>query len=187
MLHHITSGDSQLSLRIVDWFVTHYARAHNVMYWVDDATKKMYASFPENGGQHLRKFHLYLEYRAQLQSYTKMFFDPFRRHERITFVLEADPMVAIESTVGQLNFFRWAMQNSVIDYITQHVHDIEDHMASHQKKGGVAAKKAATAGAGSGSGLGSSPAESASKKQNRVVATNPSTPVTHTHCYVRFD
>lgn len=167
MLHNIVSGASPLSLRIIDWFVTHYARAKNIIYWIDDTTSTIYENFPEANGQHLRKFHLNMEYRAQLQSYTKMYFDPFRRYERITFVLESSPMVSIESTVGQLNFFRWALQNHVLDYIATHLHEIEDNMATFQKS----MKERVTT----------------SKTRQRVVLAKPINTVTHTQCFIRFD
>lgn len=128
----IISGNSGLSLRILDWFVTHYARMNNVVYYTDG--KQYMSEYPKDGGgAHVKKFNLYLEYRKQLQSYTKMFFDPFRRHERITFVVEQDPPCFIETTVGQLNFFRWATENHVISYVMDNLNDIESHMASHQK------------------------------------------------------
>ena len=122
---------SRLSLRILDWFVTHYARVNKVVYYLDG--DHMEPVYPENSGASVRKFNLYLEYRKQLQSYTKMYFDPFRRHERITFVISQEPLRVIETTVGQLNFFRWATENHVIDFVLSNIADIEQHMATHQK------------------------------------------------------
>jgi hypothetical protein len=134
VLYDIVEGLSPLSLRIIDWFVTHYARSHHVLYWIDEASDQLVETYPEKGGgTHLKKYHLYLEYRAQLKSYTKMFFDPFRRHERITFVLETTPLKVLETTVGQLNFFRWALQHHVLEYIMNHLAEIEEHMAKFQK------------------------------------------------------
>jgi hypothetical protein len=133
LFYEIVEGLSPLSLRVIDWFVTHHARTHQILYWIDDATQQMYETYPEEGGNNLRKFSLYLDYRAQLKSYTKMYMDSFRRHERITFVLETDPFVAVETTVGQLNFFRWALQNHVVDYVMRHLAEIEHNMATHQK------------------------------------------------------
>ena len=134
-LKEIIEGQSLLSLRIIDWFVTHYARTYQIIYWIDNDKNIYYEKYPENvDNKHLRKFHLYMEYRAQLQSYTKLFFDPFRRHERITFILESDPLISIETTVGQLNFFRWAFQNHIFTYILDHLQNIEDMMASYQKQ-----------------------------------------------------
>jgi hypothetical protein len=167
-LRHIVEGSSPLSLRVIDWFVTHHARANNIVYWIDDSTpnKEIVEKFPTHGGQNLRKFNLYLEYRAQLQSYTKMYFDPFRRYERLTFVLETtDPIQTIETTVGQLNFFRWALQNKVIDYITNHLADIEDNMSHFQ----TTSKKE-------------------DKTQKRKVATcAPLNVISHNQCFVHFD
>lgn len=128
----IINGESKLSLRILDWFVTHYARQHNVIYYIDG--KQCLDGYPkEGGGAHIRKFNLHMEYRKQLQSYTKMFFDPFRRHERISFVVSETPLAIINTTVGQLNFFRWATENHVVAYVIKHLPEIESHMASHQK------------------------------------------------------
>lgn len=123
LLFEINTGISPVSLRVVDYVVTHYAKSKNVTYWIDDA-----------GSPTARKFNLYLEYRAQLKAYTKLHFDPFRRHERITFVLETQPLQTIETTIGQLNFFRWALQNHVIQYIASNLSTIENHMANHNKK-----------------------------------------------------
>jgi len=164
-LFNIINGDTKLSLRLVDWFVTHYARINNIVYWIDDKTGNIHDNInlenynnnselrtytpPSETQTHththtqthnetnindLRKFNLYLDYRAQLQSYTKMFFDPFRRYSRITFILENDPIVSIETTVGQLNFFRWALQNGVIKFIINNITKIEEQMANFQKQ-----------------------------------------------------
>jgi len=134
-LKDIIDGNSLLSLRIIDWFVTHYAKTNQIIYWIDNDKNIYYEKYPEHvDNKNLRKFHLYMEYRAQLQSYTKLFFDPFRRHERITFILESDPLISIETTVGQLNFFRWAFQNHIFTYILDHLQNIEDMMASYQKQ-----------------------------------------------------
>jgi hypothetical protein len=140
-LKDIINGNSLLSLRVIDWFVTHYARKQQVIYWIDTDKNTFYDEYPEkeikNGSvknTSVKKFHLYMEYRAQLQSYTKLFFDPFRRHERITFILEQSPLVSIETTVGQLNFFRWAFQNHVFEYILAHLQHIEETMATYQKQ-----------------------------------------------------
>lgn len=134
MLYNIVNGTSPLSLRVIDWFVTHYAKMYNVTFWIDDDNKVM-TEEPTSDVKY-RKFNVYLDTRAQLKSYTKLHFDPFRRHERISFVLEYSPeMKVIETTVGQLNFFRWALHNHLLDYIQNHLVEIEEHMSSHQRKG----------------------------------------------------
>ena len=68
---------------------------------------------------------VYHSYKSQLKAYSKQKFDPFCRRERIVFT---SPGGSIETTVGQLNFFKWALNNLVIDYIETHKQDIEDDM-----------------------------------------------------------
>jgi hypothetical protein len=37
----------------------------------------------------------------------------------------------METTIGQLNFFKWAIENRIIDYIQAHYAEIEDDMNTH--------------------------------------------------------
>lgn len=159
ILYDIIQGTSPLSLRVIDWFVTHYAKEKNILYWISDDNADLVEQSAPTNQQKLRKFYLYLEYRAQLKSYSKIHFDCFRRHERISFVVENHPLKVIETTVGQLNFFRWALQNNVLEYIRRHLPEIEDHMSTYQKR---------------------------SKEQASSPAPSPNT-VIKAHCSLRFD
>jgi hypothetical protein len=116
ILKNIIIGKHKLSLRIIEWLVTHYAKSNNIYYWIDD-NKNIYTDFPpENIKGNIRKINLYHDYRAQLKSYSKFNFDSFRRHHRITFFISEDKTEYIETTVGQLNFFRWIFNNNIINY-----------------------------------------------------------------------
>jgi len=126
-LKDILNGLSPISLRIIDWFVTHYAKKQNINYWLTNDKQKYFITLSSQSD--LFKFYLYVDYRAQLKSYTKLLFDPFRRHERISFIIQSKPLDVIETTVGQLNFFRWAFENHVIDYMTEKIDIIEHDMA----------------------------------------------------------
>jgi hypothetical protein len=110
----IVSGSHRVSLRLIDWFITNYARRFNVMH----------TRTSDLGPQCIN---VYLSYRSQLRTYSKQQFDPFRRHERIEFEFED---VRFETTVGQLNFFRWAIENEILDYIEQNQVAIEASMMS---------------------------------------------------------
>lgn len=111
----IINGDAnnKVSLRLIDWFVTNYSKKHNVII---------------NRTSH---FNVYLSYRSQLKAYSKQLFDPFRRRDRITFVYDTDK--SIETTIGQLNMFRWILQNDILDYINKHLEDIESDMLTVQR------------------------------------------------------
>ncbi len=67
-----------------------------------------------------------MDYKAQLKAYSKKLFDPFCRRERISFI-DHDNNELI-TTVGQLNFFRWAIENKIIEFITENFDDIEQDM-----------------------------------------------------------
>jgi hypothetical protein len=53
---------------------------------------------------------VYLAYKSHLKAYSKKMFDPFCRWKRIQFM-------GMDTTVGQLNFFEWAIQDDVLKYL----------------------------------------------------------------------
>jgi hypothetical protein len=57
---------------------------------------------------------------------SKVRFDPFCRWERISIPYKNG--TCIETTIGQLNFFKWALENKVIDYIESNYDAIENDM-----------------------------------------------------------
>ena len=105
----ILQGTSAISLRLIDWFVTNYAKAHSTSYIIAS-----------------QEFLVYLNYKSQLKAYSKKLFDPFCRRERIMFQIGTHPTFL--TTVGKLNFFRWAIEKGILDYIRQHLQDIEKEM-----------------------------------------------------------
>ncbi len=112
----IITGKSSISLRILDWFVTNFSKKKNINYVVEYDNKK----------KGVKNFIVYLDYKAQLKAYSKKLFDPFCRRERISFI-DHDNNELI-TTVGQLNFFRWAIENKIVEYITENYEDIETDM-----------------------------------------------------------
>lgn len=128
VLTDVLRNNSRISLRILDWLVTNYAKKHNIVYLV-----------PGEGAE--CTFNMFLEYKSQLKAYSKRFFDPFCRRERLEFA-DADGET-FHTTVGQLNFFRWALLHGVVGYGTRHNHEIEEdmmHSIRHRGEGGAAAK-----------------------------------------------
>ena len=106
----IINGQSTISLRIVDWFVTNYAKKYFTVY-----------SIEKNGLN--ERFKVYNDYKLKLKAYSKKRFDPFCRWERITIPYKND--TSIQTTIGQLNFFKWAMENNVINYIEENYQTID--------------------------------------------------------------
>ena len=112
----IITGESKISLRIVDWFATNYAKKYYTLYSITDV----------NGLE--RRFKVYVDYKLKLKAYSKENFDPFCRWERITIPYKDGSF--IETTLGQLNFFKWSLENKIIEYIESNYADIEKDMNS---------------------------------------------------------
>jgi hypothetical protein len=109
----IINGESKTSLRIVDWFATNYAKKYYTVYTIyTDTTSK--------------RFKVYNDYKLKLKAYSKKRFDPFCRWDRIQIPYKNGNF--IQTTIGQLNFFKWAIENKVIAYIDQHYDEIEEDM-----------------------------------------------------------
>jgi len=91
-------GDAEISLRIIDWFVTKFSR-------------KNFTSYELNG----QRFVVYKSYKGQLDAYNKQYFDTNCRRERIQFsIKDYEPFI---TTIGKLNFFRWALETNLLDYL----------------------------------------------------------------------
>jgi hypothetical protein len=114
-ISNIINGNSRLSLRIIDWFVTNFAKKNDVIY-------KNNAHY----SKHNRSFRVYNEYKLKLKAYGKMKFDPFCRWTRITIPYDNDHFM--ETTIGQLNFFKWAIENNILEYIEENYENIETDM-----------------------------------------------------------
>jgi len=129
VLSEIISGKHRLSLRLIDWLVTHYSKSRSTFYWVNKNNQEIFEKYDPNiDSEQCKRFNMYLDYRAQLKSYAKVNFDSFRRHDRITFFLDEKYEKHIETTIGQLNFFRWIFNNNVIQYALDHYDDIYQNM-----------------------------------------------------------
>tara|TARA_Y100000589_G_scaffold323891_1_gene359132 strand:+ start:317 stop:829 length:513 start_codon:yes stop_codon:yes gene_type:complete len=109
ILINILNNNFNISLRIIDWFVTNYCKKYNI-FWVENN----------------QRFVVYLNYKLQLKAYSKKFFDPFCRRERIFFHYKEEKY--LETTVGQLNFFKWIIEHNIINYIKNNYEDIEFDM-----------------------------------------------------------
>ena len=46
LFNDIINGKHKLSLRLIDWFVTHYARNNNIYYWTNN--EEIYQNLPNN-------------------------------------------------------------------------------------------------------------------------------------------
>ena len=112
----IVNGTSKISLRLIDWFITNHCKSHRDVVI-------------QSNEKHI--FNIYQNYRSQLKAYKKIKFDPFRRRQRIVFSYGDDEY--LNTTIGQLNFFKWAIENNIFEFITTNVDYLEDCMNTFQK------------------------------------------------------
>ncbi len=111
----IVEGTSRISLRLIDWFITNHCK---------NSKSSMLNKQIQD---------IYHNYRAQLKAYKKIKFDPFRRRQRIMFQYADSSDKYLNTTIGQLNFFKWAIDNNIIKYISEKFDELETAMNSHQK------------------------------------------------------
>ncbi len=94
-----------ISLRLLDYFVVTYARAHDTNYVIVDCEAN---DVP---------FYVNSQYCTQLKRYTKSRFDPFCRGTKRNFR-------GHQTNTKQLNFFRWAILHHVLTYAIDHLDEI---------------------------------------------------------------
>lgn len=105
----ILNGTSPISLRIIDWFVTNYAKQQYTVYTLSTGLR----------------FKVYNVYKLKLKAYSKKRFDPFCRWQKIDFPYGSKFVV---TTIGQLNFFKWVIENEILSYIMDNYKSIEEDM-----------------------------------------------------------
>jgi len=112
----IINGKATISLRIIDWFVTNFAKYRNKIQGL--------------------KFDVRISYKAQLKTYTKKYFDPFRRtkddnNDKFIYTFKVNKK-EIYTTLGQLNFFKWLMKHELIEYINENYIYLKDEMKNYK-------------------------------------------------------
>ena len=117
----IITSNSNISIRVLDWFVTNYSKKFNIIYQIGNKDDDSCDRF----------FNVYLQYKCQLKGYKKKLFDPFCRKQRIVFYYDHNKCAV--TTVGQLNFFKWAIMYGVLNYVEKHLIEITNDMTNSNK------------------------------------------------------
>tara|TARA_B100000768_G_C11270437_1_gene373150 strand:- start:1770 stop:2372 length:603 start_codon:yes stop_codon:yes gene_type:complete len=113
---NIMKGQSVISMRLIDYFVTNYSKKYRVNYKIKRNDIK------EN-------FNVFTSYKSQLKAYNKKYFDPFSRGNRIPLFFKDDCII---TTIGQLNFFRWFYINKVHVFIESNLSKIENDLLENK-------------------------------------------------------
>ena len=104
----IVNTNSNISIRLIDYFITKYSKTHRVSYKHNEESINIYTS-----------------YKQQLKAFQKKHFDPFSRGDRVPYFMGN---MCIITTIGQLNFFRWFISKNIIEYIVSNQLSIENDM-----------------------------------------------------------
>ena len=116
----IINQKSHVSLRLLDWFVTRFAKDNNTTYMIKDKDEL---------------FYVHISYKCQLRSFRKKYFDPFKRSGKFFYSYEKKNRdKTIRTTIGQLNFFKWAIKNKIIKYVQDNYDAILDAMVKSNKE-----------------------------------------------------
>lgn len=123
----IINSRSNISIRVLDWFVANYSKTYNTCYKIKINGKEDY-------------FYVHNEYKNQLNGCSKLYFDPFCRKRKIIYnykYIDSDNKkqnIIFISSIGQLNFFKWAIRNKVIKHVQLHLKEIESDMKETYKR-----------------------------------------------------
>ena len=120
----IINGNHLISLRFLDWFVTRYCYLYKLSINVNNIYNKE------------KNFNINISYKAQLKSFKKKYFDPFRRKKKFYYHYDKNNVLLL-TTIGQLNFFRWTINNDIIKYTFENYKEIINkyaHVNSYFKK-----------------------------------------------------
>lgn len=114
----IINGKSKISIRVLDWFVANYSKKNNTCYKIRICGK-------------IEIFNVNSSYKNQLGGYSKKYFDPFCRKKKIIYNYKNKNKIyhiKFITSIGQLNFFQWAIRNKIIKYVDSHLNEIENDM-----------------------------------------------------------
>ncbi len=152
---NIVDQKTTISLRLLDWLVANYSKKNKVFYELSDTTIDGHTLASQG-------FDMYSDYKNQLKASNKKYFDPFSRSQRIYIYKTPDNVVEyrkiekseielykqeinnntngtdgtlkLVTTIGQLNFFKWAITYGVINYATENRDSIEQDMLKTVKE-----------------------------------------------------
>jgi len=107
ILKELLNKTGGISLRNLEWFITDYSKKNNLTYKTRDG----------------KLFSVHCAYKSSLDGYSKKLFDPFCRSNKMQYIVPGTSD-KISTTVAQLNFIRWCIKNSIVDYIRNHHSDL---------------------------------------------------------------
>lgn len=116
---------NKISLRFIEWVVIHYCLKYKIS--INRLTGEIIPvnikniSFVNN----TNIINIYNNYKVQLQTYSKEYFDLFKRQKRIEYTFRNQQKII--TTLAQLNFLKWIFENNIITYIISDYKNLHDN------------------------------------------------------------
>jgi hypothetical protein len=135
----IINGESLISLRVLEWVVTKSGKNSininsNLDVNIESDSSSTLSTTSTNSSKNDYSS-VNIMYKAQLKSYKKKNFDPFRRDKKFYFPYDVDdPTKKILTTLGQLNFFKWAISSNIIASVEKNYEQINKTMIHYNKE-----------------------------------------------------
>lgn len=114
-------------LRMYNWAVTNFAKCRGITTQITDEDGKV------------RRVDPCISYDGALKRLHRTLFDPYRRGTLLFFKVDDE---VHHTTVGQLLFVKWCMDNGVDKYVTSHEAEIREHLnLTTQERAGKGSKR----------------------------------------------
>jgi len=147
---------NSITLSILEWLIINYSKDHSLQYKV---------------GTH--DFDLHKSYVTNLNTFGRPYFDVYSRNQRIlvVYISESSPIPLGEdqselywtgkqlcgarivsgekhnyiiTSIGQVNLFRWAIQNKIVQYCVENLDDIKLHEKTRKERPKIKRKQTKT-------------------------------------------
>lgn len=134
----IIDNNNIISLRLLNWFAMKFSANMEGILCCENKKIKSFnqSNIKCHSYQSItsRIFDIKISYKARLKTHSKKYFDPFRRGNRFIYHYQAlDQDIYIETTLCQLNFFRWLLLHNILEYIEDNYEDLKNKMGIYEK------------------------------------------------------
>lgn len=117
---NIINRKSNISLRLIEWFILKYSNKIN--------------SLDDNNKDYFIPINILNSYHIKTKLYQKKYFDLFRRHDVFIYKFKNRDDLQMTTTISQLNFFQWLIENNIFNYIENHIDELSKIMAEYNAK-----------------------------------------------------
>lgn len=116
LLHPEGAAKPVCSIRLIEYFVSHYVVDNNVHYRVPTQETPLFVAD---------------SYQQYMLQHHKTFFDPCKRVRCLQMTLPNGEQFS--TTVGQMLFFKWFLEERVLDYLEAHLEEVQTAFRAYSR------------------------------------------------------